>query len=133
MINYSSHILFPLFAVPEHNEIHTAVAARLVIPDLDAAVHHYFTRGLAPSTHRTYSSGINKYKQFCNQFNITSPIPVSQSLLCYFVAYLATAGLSPATIKTYLAAVCHLQISLDLSDRTHGKTALGGSRSDKGV
>ena len=38
------------------------------------------------------------------------PFPVSESLLCYFVASLARQGLAPATIKTYLAGVRHAQI-----------------------
>ncbi len=88
----------------------------MVIPELEAAVQHYFTRGLAPSTHKTYKSGITKFIQFCNQYHVASPLPVSQSLFCYFAAYLATSGLSPGTIKTYLAAVRHLQIAQNLPD-----------------
>ncbi len=54
-----------------------AVSTRLVVPALEAAVQHYLTRGLAPATHRSYSSGINKYFQFCTQFSITNPLPVT--------------------------------------------------------
>ena len=38
------------------------------------------------------------------------PFPVSESLLCYFMASLARQGLTPATIRTYLAGVRHAQI-----------------------
>ena len=39
-----------------------------------------------------------------------NPFPVSESLLCYFVASLARQGLTPAMIRTYLAGVRHAQI-----------------------
>lgn len=54
--------------------------------------------------------GMNRFLSFCAAFNITNPFLVSESLLCYFVAYLAGRGISPATIKTYLAATCNTQI-----------------------
>ena len=41
---------------------------------------------------------------------MNDPFPVSESLLCYFVASLARQGLAPTTIRTYLPAVRHAQI-----------------------
>ena len=41
---------------------------------------------------------------------MNDPFPVSESLLCYFVASLARQGLAPTTIQTYLAVVYHAQI-----------------------
>ena len=38
------------------------------------------------------------------------PFPVSESLLCYFVASLGQQRLAPSTIKTYLAGIRHAQI-----------------------
>ena len=52
---------------------------------------------------------MNRFVQFCNAHG-TKPFPVSESLLCYFVASLAQQGLAPGTIKTYLAGVRHAQI-----------------------
>ena len=40
------------------------------------------------------------------------PFPVSEIVLCYFVSFLGGQGLSPSTIKTYLAAVRHMQVCL---------------------
>ena len=77
---------------------------------LDEAVRLYCFRGLADSTHRTYRSGVNRYQSFCYAFNVQSPFPVSEMILCYFVAALARQGTSPATIRTYLAAIRHAQI-----------------------
>ena len=44
------------------------------------------------------------------------PLPVNEQLLCQFVAFLTQQGLSSQTVKTYLAATCNLQISLDFPD-----------------
>ena len=41
---------------------------------------------------------------------------MSQSLLCSYISHLANSGLAYGTIKTYLAAVRHLQISRDLPE-----------------
>lgn len=48
--------------------------------------------------------------------NFGSALPVSQSLLCSYITYLAKSGLVYSSVKTYLSAVRHLQIS-------HGLTA----------
>ena len=51
---------------------------------------------------------MNHYSQFCTVCWYSSP--VSELTLCYFVASLALQGLTPATIKAYLARVRHAQI-----------------------
>ena len=79
----------------------------------------YVEGGLARSTHKTYCSGKNKFMSFCMQFGVSDPFPVSQALLCYFVAHLANSGLAYQTIKTYLAAVRHEQISRGLPEPKH--------------
>ncbi len=50
------------------------------------------------------------------QMLIVPPFPVSESILRYFAAHLATKGLSPQTIKTYLAGIQHMQIVLGLPE-----------------
>ena len=44
------------------------------------------------------------------------PLPVNEQLLCQFAAFLAQQGLSSQTVKTYLAAIRNLQISLGFPD-----------------
>ena len=44
------------------------------------------------------------------------PFPVSEMVLCSFAASLADQGLSPQTIKSYLAGVRNVQLSLGLPD-----------------
>ena len=80
------------------------------------SVQRYFQAGLAPSTQRTYAGALRRFHAFCTHINVYDPFPVSELLLCSFAAYLADQGLSPQTIKTYLAAVRSVQISLGLPD-----------------
>ena len=79
----------------------------------------YFRNGLAPSTHRSYDSAKHRFLSFCNQAHLKR-LPVSESLVCRYVAHLAEQGLAPKTIKLYLSAVRHLQVSMSLSDARMG-------------
>ena len=83
---------------------------------MEEDVQRYFERGLAPSTRKTYQGGINKFVKFCALYNVSNPLPVSQSLLCSYISHLANSGLAYGTIKTYLAAIRYLQISQDLPE-----------------
>ena len=81
---------------------------------MEEDVQRYFEHGLAESTRRTYQAGIKKFVNFCAMYN---PLPVSQSVLCLFITYLANLGLAYGTIRTYLAAIRYLHISRDLPER----------------
>ena len=80
------------------------------------SVQKYFNSGLAPSTQRTYGAALRRFHSFCIKFNIASPFPVTERLLCSFLAFLADDGLAPQTGTAYLAAVRNMQISLGLPD-----------------
>ena len=86
------------------------------LSSLDGAVLLYSSRGVADSTRRTYESGLRRYLSFCYVFGVSTPFPVSEPLLCYFVTFLAQEGVSPATIRTYLAAVRHAQVTRGLPE-----------------
>ena len=43
------------------------------------------TNSIAPSTQRSYRAGVNRCMSFCNAFNVTRPLPASESLLCCYV------------------------------------------------
>ena len=73
---------------------------RLDITDLEKIVQRYFEHGLAASTRKTYKAGINKFNHFCVLFGIQNPLPVSHTVLCLFISFLANSGLSHGTIKT---------------------------------
>ena len=73
-------------------------------------MEHYFQAGLAPSSQRSYDSAKRRFLQFCAKINCSNPLPVSEQLLCRYVAYLVSEGLAPKSIKLYLAAIRHLQI-----------------------
>lgn len=88
-----------------------AQSARLDLSSLDSAVQQLFSAGLANSTKKSYQSGANRYIRFCSLFGVT-PYPTTEQSLSYFVGYLFQEGLSASTVKGYLSAVRHAQISL---------------------
>ncbi len=55
---------------------------------------------------------MKRFHGFCDRYNVVSPFPVTEMLLCSFAAFLADQGLAPQTGKGYLAAVRNMQISL---------------------
>ncbi len=76
----------------------------------------YFGKGLAPSTKRTYKAAQDRYLKFCRDGRFR-PIPVSQSVLCAFVSWLASKDkLKHSSLKVYLSGVRHLQIVNGLPD-----------------
>ena len=81
----------------------STVAARspdgLDVKSLDPAIQHFCQQGIAGSTRRTYQSALNRFANFCSLYNVLTPFPVSESLLCYFSTHLACQKLSPQTIK----------------------------------
>ena len=80
------------------------------------AVQRYFQEGLAPSTRITYNSAMKRFYSFCTHYNIFTPLPVTEHLLCCFAAHLADQDLAHQTVKGYLAAVRNTQISLGFPD-----------------
>jgi len=71
--------------------------------------NHYFDKGLADNTHRTYSSAQRQYPEFCEKHRFTA-IPGSENTLTLFTTYLAS-RIKPQSIKVYLAGVRALHIS----------------------
>ena len=57
---------------------------------MDIAVQAYITKSTAPSTLQSYKSAVNSYLEFCCKFCLMSPLPLSESVLGSFVAYLAS-------------------------------------------
>ena len=86
------------------------VETRLDIAVLDQSVEFYFRHGLAASTQRAYNSAKKRYLQFCKQGSLT-PLAVFEHQLCQYVSFLSNQGLAHRTIKAYLSAVRHLQIT----------------------
>ena len=60
-------------------------------------------------------AGKKRYLDFCSRLKI-SPLPVSETMLCHFIAFLRLEGLRHQTAKSYLSAVRHLQISQGFGD-----------------
>ena len=98
----------------------TAPQARLDFQKLETDVKFFYSEGLAKSILRSYQSGKERYTMFCIVTNI-NPLPVSEQHLCLFVSFLAKQELKYQTIKYYLSAICHLQISKGLQDTLTGE------------
>ena len=56
------------------------------------------------------------FHTFCITYNVLNPFPLTEHLLCSFAAYLTDQTLAPQTIKSYLSALCNMQISLGPPD-----------------
>ena len=82
---------------------------------MDNSISYYFAKGLAPSTHKAYSSAQNRYLSFCTA-NQLQPILLSEVTLCQFVTELANSSLKHQSIKCYLSGIRLLQISAGLDD-----------------
>ena len=70
---------------------------------------------MSPSTSSVYASGWRRFLAFCNLFGL-QPLPLCESTLCRFVAFLAGESLSFQTITSYLSACRFYQISVGLPD-----------------
>lgn len=74
-------------------------------PSFQESIDRALQNAWAPSTLKTYSTGINAYVNFCRLHRIPSNLvyPASEFLLCAFFA--SKQGLSPATLKNYIAGL----------------------------
>ena len=59
---------------------------------------------------------MRRFNNFCASYGVHTPFPVTENLLTYFAAFLAEQGLKAQSIRTYLAAIRHLQLTLGLPD-----------------
>ena len=63
-----------------------------------------------------YRSAQQRYLKFCNEKHLF-PIPTSENVICYYVSSLASdCQLKHQTIKAYISAIRHPQITEGLSD-----------------
>ena len=86
---------------------------------MDGAVQFYYAQGLAASTVKTYKSAQGRYLAFCTKYGV-SAVPVMENILCSFVSVLANQGLKHQTVKCYLSAVRHLQVSQGFAEPFQG-------------
>ena len=76
---------------------------------LQVKAQDYFARGLADSSHRTYTSAQRQFLQFCWDFSY-DPLPVSVETLILFSTHLAQ-RIKPQSIQVYLATVRSLHVA----------------------
>ena len=104
-------------SLPTHPQSAGRANTGLDLTKLDRVVSSLFVQGLAPSTVTAYQSGMRQFLSFCGHFSFT-PLPVSETTLCCFVAWMHTRGLSPSSIRQYLSAVRFHQISMGGPDHS---------------
>ena len=75
---------------------------------------------MAAATRRAYTTAWNRFLKWRRGAS-GPPLPVSQETLCGFVSHLGWEGLTPATIRLYLAGVRHQQIMAGLPDPKWGE------------
>ena len=112
------------FSVPHSSAIITTPTcgmseARLDLCKLGNSVCKYFHEGLASSTQQSYDSAKARFINFCSSAG-SYPLPLSEHLLCFYVSFLADNGLAHSSIKCYLSAARHLQISHGFPDPNIG-------------
>ena len=63
----------------------------------------------------SYVSGLRRYLTFCTSFAL-NPFPLSEPILCRFVASLYISGLQPGSVRQYLSAIRFSQIAVGGTD-----------------
>lgn len=71
-----------------------------------------------------YQSGENRFIKFSVSNELCPNAPVSEAVLCKFVAHLVDEGLKHRTIKTYLSGVCYFQIRKGRPEPFRGSSML---------
>ena len=84
---------------------------------LNAQLQDLMSRALVSSTQATYSSGVNRFLNFCMEHGV-QPLPADKCTLVYFAAALSR-SLSTPTIKVYLSAVGSFHRRQGFEDLTH--------------
>ena len=82
---------------------------------LDQRVSSLVIAGWATNTRTGYNSAIRRYLSFIASYQL-QPLPVTETVILRYVAYLNMEGLVSSTIKSYLAAIRAWAISLGLPE-----------------
>ena len=83
--------------------------------DISALEQSVVQQGLAPSSKHVYKSAKDRFISFCEKFHF-NPLPVTETLLCQYVSYLATQHIVHSSIKVCLSAIHHLHIENHMPD-----------------
>ena len=106
----------PITSLPQPSGPPAGPSGRLDLASLAPTVRRYFQAGLAPATQKSYQAAMRRFEAFCTHFNVTTPFPLTEHLMCCYASFLADEGLAPQTIKSYLSALRNMQLSLGFPD-----------------
>ena len=85
---------------PTHCRLQPAHQCELSV--LDTAVEQYLIGGIALSMCSLYSSAPRRYLNFCHQFGLRYMLPLDETMLCCFAAFLGQQKLKHRTVKVIL-------------------------------
>ena len=105
----------PVSSPSPHCQVVGRVDSQLGLTGLDATIWTLFSSGLAPSTRTMYSAAVRRYTSFCGSHNMMA-FPLSEYVLCCFVAHLFSSSVAPRSIRSYLSALRYYQVALLLPD-----------------
>ena len=81
------------------------------VSQLDGVVQFFCSQDIAPKKTLTSPHFVN-----LQNFDVLTPFPVSEDIMCYFSSHLASKKLSLQTIKMYLSGICHMKVTLGLPE-----------------
>ena len=120
--NNISHLLQVLPGAQQHPIPIPGQALRMLVEDQPDRTSRNWTELFTACTRQAYHHlhkgptwQEKRYLDFCSRVAI-SPLPVSETMLRRFIAFLRLEGLRHQTAKSYLSAVRHLQISHGFGD-----------------
>ena len=87
----------------------------LLLQHPEEKVSIFMGQALAPATLRSYRSGQSRYLCFCQEAGL-QPLPLTEQVLCMFVAHLGAESLVYQTLKCYLSAIRHFSIMAGQGD-----------------
>jgi hypothetical protein len=79
------------------------------VDELGATSDMLMSAALKPSTKKTYSSAQQKFLEFCRIYKLKS-MPVTESTLLLYVAYLFDQGFKGSSIRVYISAIRSLHV-----------------------
>ena len=86
----------------------------LSISELDEHSKDLVNSGIRATTQKTYNSAQKSYLEFCNLYHLI-PLPATEQIILWYIAYLNLKKLSPSTVHVYLSALRSLHVMSDLA------------------
>ena len=84
------------------------------ISELDEHSKDLVSKGIRATTQNTYNSAQKSYLKFCNLYHLI-PLPATEQMILWYIAFMNLKKLSPSTIHVYLSALRSLHVMLEFT------------------